>query len=144
MLGLRTRRCATWNRAAAQAEALDKIAAELAATAGPALPGTITVRRLPAAACRTAPATPTRPGCTAPMPMDPQDRRQDHPPDSLPPPELAEYQPLFENSKKLRALLTELQDLTLEIIEEGGQHRGAAKPAGPEEHDLRKAWAEPA
>ena len=29
------------------------------------------------------------------------------------------------------ALLTELQDLTLEIIEESGQ-QGAAKPAGPE------------
>ena len=32
----------------------------------------------------------------------------------------AEYQPLFDNAKKLRALLTELQDLTLQIIEEGG------------------------
>ena len=31
--------------------------------------------------------------------------------------ELADYQPLFDNAKKLRALLTELQDLTLEIIE---------------------------
>jgi hypothetical protein len=28
--------------------------------------------------------------------------------------ELAEYQPLFDNAKKLRALLAELQDLTLE------------------------------
>ena len=33
--------------------------------------------------------------------------------------ELAEYQPLFDNAKKLRALLSELQDLTLEIIEAG-------------------------
>src|SRR6267378_2557663 len=49
----------------------------------------------------------------------------------LTPRQLAEYQPLFENAKKLRALLTQLQDLTLEIIEEGGQ-QGAAKPAGPE------------
>ena len=31
--------------------------------------------------------------------------------------ELAEYRPLFDNARKLRALLTELQDLTLEIIE---------------------------
>jgi hypothetical protein len=31
--------------------------------------------------------------------------------------QLAEYQPLFDNAKKLRALLAELQDLTLEIIE---------------------------
>ena len=35
----------------------------------------------------------------------------------LTPRELAEYQPLFDNAKKLRALLAELQDLTLEIIE---------------------------
>ena len=35
----------------------------------------------------------------------------------LSPAELAEYQPLFDNAKKLRALLAELQDLTLEIIE---------------------------
>ena len=31
----------------------------------------------------------------------------------------AEYQPLFDNAKKLRALLAELQDLTLQIIEPG-------------------------
>jgi hypothetical protein len=31
--------------------------------------------------------------------------------------ELAEYQPLFDNAKKLRALLSQLQNLTLEIIE---------------------------
>lgn len=31
--------------------------------------------------------------------------------------ELTEYQPLFDNAKKLRTLLAELQDLTLEIIE---------------------------
>ena len=48
--------------------------------------------------------------------MDPQDRRQDHH-RRLTPAELAEYQPLFDNAKKLRALLSELQDLTLEIIE---------------------------
>ena len=33
----------------------------------------------------------------------------------LTPAELAEYQPLFDSAKKLRALLAELQDLTLEI-----------------------------
>jgi hypothetical protein len=31
--------------------------------------------------------------------------------------ELAAWQPLFDNAKKIRALLAELQDLTLEIIE---------------------------
>ena len=35
----------------------------------------------------------------------------------LTPAELAEYQPLFDNAKKLRTLLGELQDLTLQIIE---------------------------
>jgi hypothetical protein len=35
----------------------------------------------------------------------------------LTPAQLAEYQPLFDNARKLRALLAELQDLTLEIIE---------------------------
>ena len=38
----------------------------------------------------------------------------------LTPAELAEYQPLFDNAKKLRALVSELQDLTLEIIEPDG------------------------
>ena len=37
----------------------------------------------------------------------------------LTPAELAEYQPLFDNAKKLRALLTELQDLTMQITGEG-------------------------
>jgi hypothetical protein len=50
--------------------------------------------------------------------MDPQDRRQDRHPSANPPRELAEYQPLFDNARKLRALLAELQDLTLQIIEE--------------------------
>ena len=58
----------------------------------------------------------------------------------LTPAELAEYQPLFDNAKKLRALLGELQDLTLEIIEAGSP--GPAKPGTGE--TLRKTWAEPA
>ena len=39
----------------------------------------------------------------------------------LTPRELDEYQPLFDNARKLRALLAELQDLTLEIIETDSQ-----------------------
>ena len=35
----------------------------------------------------------------------------------LTPDQLAAWQPLFNNAKKLRALLAELQDLTLAIIE---------------------------
>ena len=56
--------------------------------------------------------------------MDPQGRRQDHHP-RLTQDELAEYQPLFDNAKKLRLLLAELQDLTLEII-------GADSSPGPQ------------
>jgi hypothetical protein len=33
------------------------------------------------------------------------------------PEQLAAWQPLFDNAKKLRTLLTELQELTLAIIE---------------------------
>lgn len=42
----------------------------------------------------------------------------------LTPAELAGYQPLFDNARKLRALLAELQDLTLQMIDEDG----AAEP----------------
>ena len=99
-----------------QHAALDKITAELAAAAGPALPGTLTVR---AYACGK-----TRCRCHADPPRlhgpyaewtrkiggTTVTRR-------LTPRELAKYQPLFDNARKLRALLTELQDLTLEIVQ---------------------------
>ncbi len=74
----------------AQRAARDRIAAELA-QAGFARPGTLTVRKIGG-------KTMTRRLTSA---------------------ELAEYQPLLDNAKKLRALLSELQDLTLEIIEAG-------------------------
>ena len=63
--------------------------------------------------------------------MDPQDRRQDRDQPANPR-ELAEYQPLFDNAKRLRALLAELQDLTLEIIE-ADNSPGSHEPAEPEE-----------
>jgi hypothetical protein len=99
---------------AAQRAARDRIAAELAA-AGFALPGTLTVR---AYACG-------KPGCRCHA-----DPPRLHGPYAewtrkiggktitrrLTPAELTEYQPLFDNARKLRALLSELQDLTLQII----------------------------
>jgi hypothetical protein len=102
-----------------QRAVLGKITAEIAAAAGPALPGTLTVR---AYACG-------KPGCRCHA-----DPPRLHGPYAewtrkvggktvtrrLSPAELAEYQPLFDNAKKLRALLAELQDLTLQIIEESG------------------------
>ena len=102
----------------AQRAALKKITAQIAAAAGPALPGTLTVR---AYACG-------KPGCRCHA-----DPPRLHGPYAewtrkiggktvtrrLTPAELAEYQPLFDKAKRLRVLLAELQDLTLEIIEAG-------------------------
>ena len=108
-------------RAAAghQAEA-EKIAAELAAIAatGMVLPGSITQRRTrcghPRCGCHADPPRLHGPYAewTRKIGGKTMTRR-------LTNAELAEYQPLFDNAKKLRALLSELQDLTLEIIEAG-------------------------
>ncbi len=98
-----------------QQAARDRIAAELAA-AGFALPGTLTVRSYacgkPSCRCRADPPRLHGPYAewTRKIGGKTVTRR-------LTPAELADYQPLFDNAKKLRALLTELQDLTLEIIE---------------------------
>src|SRR5580692_9763490 len=114
----------------AQRAARDQIAAQLA-QAGFALPGTLTVR---AYACG-------KPGCRCHA-----DPPRLHGPYAewtrkisgktvtrrLTPRELAEYQPLFDNAKKLRALLAELQDLTLEIIEAANSPRDH-QPAEPQE-----------
>jgi hypothetical protein len=97
-----------------QHAALDKITTELAA-AGPALPGTLTVR---AYACGK-----TRCRCHADPP-------QLHGPYAewtrkiagktvtrrLTDAELTAWQPLFDNARKIRALVTELQELTLQAI----------------------------
>jgi hypothetical protein len=102
-----------------QRAALDKITAEITAAAGPALPGTLIVR---AYACGK-----TRCRCHADPP-------QLHGPYAewtrkiggktitrrLTEAELADWQPLFDNAKRLRALLADLQDLTLAIIEASG------------------------
>jgi hypothetical protein len=101
---------------AAQRAALAKITAEIAAAAGPALPGTLTVRAYacgkPNCRCHADPPRLHGPYAewTRKIGGTTVTRR-------LTPRELAEYQPLFDNAKKLRALLTELQDLTLEIVQ---------------------------
>ena len=100
----------------AQRAARDRIAAELA-RAGLALPGTLTVRSYacgkPNCRCHADPPRLHGPYAewTRKIGGKTITRR-------LTPDELAEYQPLFDNAKKLRALIAELQDLTLEIIEE--------------------------
>jgi hypothetical protein len=99
----------------AQQAARDKIAAELAA-AGFALPGTLTVRSYacgkPNCRCHADPPRLHGPYAewTRKIGGKTVTRR-------LTDAELAAWQPLFDNAKKIRALLAELQDLTLEIIE---------------------------
>jgi hypothetical protein len=99
----------------AQRAARDRITAELATT-GFALPGTLIVRAYacgkPGCRCHAEPPRLHGPYAewTRKIGGKTITRR-------LTPAELAEYQPLFDNAKKLRALLSELQDLTLQIIE---------------------------
>ena len=116
---------------AAQRAARDRITAELAA-AGLALPGTLTVRAYacgkPACRCHADPPRLHGPYAewTRKIGGKTVTRR-------LTPAELTEYQPLFDNAKKLRALLAELQDLTLEIIEPGStQQQSKPEPDPPE------------
>ena len=112
------RRCVAWNQAPPSARPSKKITAEIAAAAGPALPGTLTVRSYacgkPSCRCHADPPRLHGPYAewTRKIGGKTVTRR-------LTPAELAEYQPLFDNAKRLRALLAELQDLTLEIIEAG-------------------------
>jgi hypothetical protein len=101
---------------AAQRAARDRIAAELA-TAGFALPGTLTVRAYACGKqnCRCHADPPRLHGPYAEWTRKIGGKTVTC---RLTPRELAEYQPLFDNARKLRALLADLQDLTLQIIEE--------------------------
>ncbi len=108
------------NPTAGQQQALDRIAAELAAAAGPALPGTLIVRAYecgkPRCRCHTSPAARHGPYAewTRKIGGKTITRR-------LTPQQLAAWQPLFDNARKLRALLAELQELTLAVIEASHQ-----------------------
>jgi hypothetical protein len=121
---------------AAQRAARDRIAAGLA-QAGFALPGTLTVRAYacgkPNCRCHADPPRLHGPYAewTRKIGGKTVTRR-------LTPRELAEYQPLFDNAKKLRALLAELQDLTLEIIQAGNSPRNH-EPAEPEDQPPENA-----
>jgi hypothetical protein len=118
----------------AQRAARDRIAAGLAQP-GFALPGTLTVRAYacgkPGCRCHASPPRLHGPYAewTRKIGGKTITRR-------LTPAELAEYQPLFDNAKKLRLLLAELQDLTLQIIEAdstpGQQSRPEPETHGPE------------
>ncbi|HEX3956402.1 MAG TPA: DUF6788 family protein [Trebonia sp.] len=102
----------------AQQAARDRITAEIAAAAGYALPGTLTIRSYACGKhdcrCHADPSRLHGPYAewTRKISGKTVTRR-------LSPDQLAAYQPLFDNAKKLRALLAELQDLTMQIIDEG-------------------------
>ena len=125
----------------AQQAALDKITAGLAATAGPALPGTLTIRAYACGktSCRCHADPPRLHGPYAEWTRKIGGKTITR---RLTPDELAEYQPLFDNAKKLRLLLAELQDLTLEII--GADSSPGPKAPRNRSHTLRKTWAKPA
>ena len=118
---------------AAQQAARDKITAGLTAAlaAGFALPGTLTVRayRCGKPRCRCHADPPRLHG-----PYNEWTRKIDGKTVTrrLTDEQLADYQPLFDNARKLRALLADLQDLTMEIVQ--------AAPASPAtaEASLRK------
>ena len=100
----------------AQHAALAKITAQIAATAGPALPGTLTVRSYPCGKhdcrCHTDPSRLHGPYAQWTRKISGKTATR-----QLTPTQLAEYQPLFDTARKLRALLADLQDLTMQIIE---------------------------
>ena len=106
----------------AQQAALDKITAGLAAAAGPALPGTLTIRACACGktSCRCHAGPPRLHGPYAEWTRKIGGKTITR---RLSPAELAEYQPLFDNAKKLRALLAELQDLTLAITGEASAQK---------------------
>src|SRR6478672_6551296 len=99
----------------AQQAARDKIAAQLAA-AGFALPGTLTIRAYACGKhnCRCHADPPRLHGPYAEWTRKIDGKTIARRPTET---ELAAWQPLFDNAKKIRALLAELQDLTLKIIE---------------------------
>ena len=98
-----------------QQAARDRIAAELAA-AGFALPGTLTVRAYACGktGCRCHADPPRLHGPYAEWTRKIGGKTITR---RLTDDELAAWQPLFDNAKRLRALLAELQDLTLQLIE---------------------------
>ena len=100
---------------AAQRAARDRIAAQLA-DAGYALPGTLTVRAYacgkPNCRCHADPPRLHGPYAewTRKIGGKTVTRR-------LTPEQLAAWQPLFDNARKIRDLLAELQELTLQAVE---------------------------
>ena len=102
--------------ATARRAALDKAVAELAAADGPALPGTLTVRSYACGKrrCRCHADPPVLHGPYAEWTRKIDGKTVTR---RLTDAELAAWQPLFDNARKIRALVAELHDVTLQIIE---------------------------
>ena len=66
---------------------------------------------------RTAAAAPTRPGCTAPTTSGPAKSPGKTVTRILSDDQLADYQPWFDNQRRLRDLITELETLSQEIAD---------------------------
>jgi hypothetical protein len=101
----------------AMARTLDQIAAELAAAAGPALPGTLVIRSYACGKtrCRCHAEPPVLHGPYAEWTRKIGGKTVTR---RLTDAELAAWQPLFDNARKIRALVAELQELTLQAISE--------------------------
>jgi hypothetical protein len=97
------------------ATALGQLAAELAGTAGPALPGTLTVRSYACGKrrCRCHASPPQLHGPYAEWTRKIEGKTITR---RLTPEQLAAWQPLFDNARKMRDLLTRIQDLTLQAV----------------------------
>jgi len=99
----------------ATARTLDQIAAELAAAAGPALPGTLVIRSHACGKtrCRCHADPPALHGPYAEWTRKIGGKTVTR---RLTSAELAAWQPLFDNARKMRALVAELQELTLQEL----------------------------
>jgi hypothetical protein len=102
----------------ATARTLDQIAAELAAAAGPALPGTLLVRSYACGKhrCRCHASPPVLHGPYAEWTRKVAGKTVTR---RLTGEELAAWQPLFDNARKIRELVAELHELTLQAVEAG-------------------------
>ena len=97
---------------------LEVIAAELAAAAGPALPGTLLVRSYACGKrrCRCHADPPVLHGPYAEWTRKVGGKTVTR---RLTSEELATWQPLFDNARKIRELVAELHELTLQAIQTG-------------------------
>jgi hypothetical protein len=98
------------------ATTLGQLAAELADTAGPALPGTLTVRSYACGKrrCRCHASPPQLHGPYAEWTRKIEGKTITR---RLTPEQLAAWQPLFDNARKMRDLLARIQDLTLQTVD---------------------------